>query len=137
MIYNKEVIVKKLNKLFSYIGPTLADKVPKNTSNFESYMKSINTSMKEVKLNINELRNAFSFPKSNKCAGIDNINVNVIKAVFDIIEPSLFYIFNLSLESGIVPEKLKIAKIIPIFKSGDDTIMSNYKPISYHVSENC
>ncbi|XP_065651069.1 uncharacterized protein LOC136079270 [Hydra vulgaris] len=130
MIYNKEAILKKLNKFFFDIGPMLADKIPKNTSNFEFYMKSTNISMKEVKLNISELRNAFNCLKNNKCAGIDKINVNVVKAVFDIIEPSLFYIFNLLLKSEIVPEKLKIAKIIPIFKSGDDTNMSNYRPIS-------
>ncbi|XP_065675503.1 uncharacterized protein LOC136091724 [Hydra vulgaris] len=130
MIYNKEAIVKKLNKFFFDIGPSLADKNPKNSSNFESYMKSTNTSMKEVKLNINELRNAFNCLKNNKCAGVYKISVNVVKAVFDIVEPSLFYIFNLSLKFGIVPEKLIIDKIVPIFKSGDDTNMSNYRPIS-------
>jgi hypothetical protein len=36
----------------------------------------------------------------------------------------------LSLSSGIVPTQLKIAKGIPIFKSGDQTAMDNYRPIS-------
>jgi hypothetical protein len=36
----------------------------------------------------------------------------------------------LSIETGIVPDKMKIARIIPIFKSGDNRLFSNYRPIS-------
>ncbi|XP_065658022.1 uncharacterized protein LOC136082540 [Hydra vulgaris] len=130
MISNKETIVEKLNDYFLEVGPNLASKIPKNTTNFKSYIKPTNISIKEVSLNITEVRNAYNSLKNNKSAGIDQISVNVVKAIFDIIEPSLFHIFNLSIQSGIVPEKLKIAKISPIFKTGDNTIMSNYRPIS-------
>ncbi|XP_065665414.1 uncharacterized protein LOC136086848 [Hydra vulgaris] len=130
MISNKETIVEKLNDYFLEVGPKLADKIPKNTTNFESYIKPTNISMKEVNLNTSEVRNAFNSLKNNKSVGIDQISVNVVKAIFDIIEPSLLHIFNLSIKSGIVPKKLKIAKISRIFKTGDDTIMSNYRPIS-------
>ena len=38
--------------------------------------------------------------------------------------------FSLSLKKGIFPEKMKIAKVSPIFKKGDKSILSNYSPIS-------
>ena len=38
--------------------------------------------------------------------------------------------FNLSISSGIYPSKLKIAKVIPIFKKGDSKSINNYRPIS-------
>ena len=47
------------------------------------------------------------------------------------IAPQLTRIFNLSLESGVIPTNLKTAKIIPIYKGkGDIDSCSNYRPIS-------
>ena len=42
----------------------------------------------------------------------------------------LEHIFNLSLLDGIVPQNMKIAKVLPIFKKGDPLVFSNYRPIS-------
>ena len=47
-----------------------------------------------------------------------------------IIAMPLSHIINCSLISGIVPSKLKIAKVIPIFKNGHRKDMYNYRPIS-------
>jgi len=46
----------------------------------------------------------------------------------DLIEP-LVYIYN-HFKTGCVPVSLKIAKVIPIFKKGDNSNPSNYRPIS-------
>ena len=42
----------------------------------------------------------------------------------------LTHIINMSLSTGIVPNDLKIAKVIPIFKKGEQDLVSNYRPIS-------
>ena len=39
-------------------------------------------------------------------------------------------IFNTSFLTGIVPEKFKMARVIPIFKKGSQTSLNNYRPIS-------
>jgi hypothetical protein len=39
-------------------------------------------------------------------------------------------ICNKMFTSGVYPDRLKIAKIIPVFKTGDPMITSNYRPIS-------
>ena len=42
----------------------------------------------------------------------------------------MHHVFNLSITNGVVPLQLKIAKIVPIFKSGLKTNIDNYRPIS-------
>jgi len=46
-----------------------------------------------------------------------------------LVEP-LVYLYNLSLEQGVLPDDLKIAKVIPLFKKGEHALPSNYRPIS-------
>lgn len=86
--------------------------------------------MEHSSLTRQELRNALNSLKINKSAGIDEINVNVVNSIFDIIEEPLFHIFDLSLKRGRCPDELKIAKVTPIFKAGDESEVSNYRPIS-------
>ena len=38
---------------------------------------------------------------------------------------------NQSLTTGIFPDNLKLAKVIPLFKKGDPTSLNNYRPISF------
>ena len=77
-----------------------------------------------------KLSNICSSLKTTKSVGQDNIAMQVIKNTFDIISAPLANIINLSLSQGLFPEKLKIAKLIPVFKSGETQHFINYRPIS-------
>ena len=67
---------------------------------------------------------------SDSDAGIVNINASVIKKVINEIKHPLEHIFNCSLRYGIFPDKLKISKIVPLFKQGCKQNLNNYRPIS-------
>ena len=68
--------------------------------------------------------------KSKNSSGHDNINSKFFKLIKqDIISP-LVILFNKSLETGVVPDLMKLAEIIPIYKSKDKTLLNNYRPIS-------
>ena len=54
----------------------------------------------------------------------------IIKKSFDLLANPLVNIINLSLSTGIFPDKLKTAKIIPIFKTGNKQLFTNYRPTS-------
>ena len=66
----------------------------------------------------------------NKATGPDNIPNKVLKMAVEILSPSLSAIFNRSLSMGIYPDDWKMARVLPIFKSGDKDDIGNYRPIS-------
>ena len=66
----------------------------------------------------------------DSAAGWDELKPSIIKTVKDSIKIPLAHIGNLSFDTGIFPVKLKIAKIVPIFKSGDECTFTNYRPVS-------
>lgn len=59
-----------------------------------------------------------------------NIDMIIIKNVIEEIVEPLTYIFNLSFQSGKFPNKMKIAKIIPVYKKGDRHYFTNYRLVS-------
>ena len=67
--------------------------------------------------------------KSNS-AGIDGINLKTFKSVMCYLMPCLVHIINLSLQTGIFPDALKRAKVIPLHKGGSKLEIENYRPIS-------
>ena len=61
---------------------------------------------------------------------MDNIPLKLLTKIGDIISTPLSLIVNQSLCSGSFPSKLKLAKVIPIFKKNDNKKFDNYRPIS-------
>ncbi|XP_073235694.1 uncharacterized protein [Porites lutea] len=58
------------------------------------------------------------------------ITKGLLKSSLSLICAPLTYIINLSLNSGVVPQEMKIARVIPLFKSGDKSLFTNYRPVS-------
>ena len=59
-----------------------------------------------------------------------DISPRILKLFTHIIAPLLTTLFNNCLRLGIFPDELKIARIIPLYKSGDKSDITNYRPIS-------
>ena len=60
----------------------------------------------------------------------DYIFADVVKSVSDEIFVILKHIFNIFLAKEVFPDKLKIPRVTPIFKKGNNTLVTNYRPIS-------
>jgi hypothetical protein len=56
--------------------------------------------------------------------------MHLIKNVCYEIAVPLAHIFQLSIETGIFPDKFKASRVVPIFKQGDPKICDNYCPIA-------
>jgi len=119
-ISDPNLIANKFNSFFANVGPELAKKIPPVFDNFKHFLPLSNlnsiflnpTDNLEIKQIIMALKNSYS-------KGHDNLSVNTIKTCSDQLAGPLSMIFNKSIEEGIVPDDLKIAKIIPIYKSDD------------------
>ena len=86
--------------------------------------------MQYKSISINELRDAFLSLKLNKSPGYDKISFNVIKKCFSDLCELLKHVFNLSIETGVLPGKLKIACVSPVYKTGGSSDLTNYRAIS-------
>ena len=68
--------------------------------------------------------------KSNASPGYDEITPKLLKLTLPLISEVLLDIFNSSFRNGIFPSRMKIAKVVPIFKKGNRSDVNNYRPIS-------
>ena len=57
------------------------------------------------------------------------INCALLKECISFIVKPVCHIANSSFEMGIFPERMKIAKVIPIFKSEKKDSFTNYRPV--------
>ena len=67
---------------------------------------------------------------ATKATGLDCIGPRLLKIASSVITPSITYIINKSIESGVSPCTWKYAKVKPLFKTGDKDSVNNYRPIS-------
>ncbi len=77
-----------------------------------------------------EILAAIASLQSKKSIDFTGLSTFFIKQFSYEIAKPLQHIINLSLSNSIVPSQMKIAKIVPIHKSGPRTSMDNYRPIS-------
>ena len=62
--------------------------------------------------------------------GHNEINTMSLRLSNNLIAQPLAHICNLSLTEGIFPHQLKIANVIPIYKSDDPMLFNHYRPVS-------
>ncbi len=66
-----------------------------------------------------------------KAVGPYSIPIKSVKAsTKNVMAKPLEILFNTSFSTGIVPEKVELAKVLPVFKKGHHSNLNNYRPIS-------
>ena len=63
-------------------------------------------------------------------SGWDQILPRVVKSTYQNFIVPITHVMNLSIINGVVPNEFKVAKVVPIYKSGDRRLINNYRPVS-------
>ena len=128
---NPQDISNKLNEFFVNIGPELAANIHNTGKNYYDYLKDVIPSSMYFKpileMDIMKIINSLI---QVKVPVMIISGILLLKRVANEIVKPLTMIFNLSISTGIVPEMLKIAKVVPIYKKDDAEKFSNYRPVS-------
>lgn len=126
---NEEVVANAFNNYFTTIVPSLkqdsfgCDLFSEYNTIYDVYFDKFECNYIDVVKCIKSMKN------KNSC-GNDGITIYIIKKNIEIFSSLLFNIFKKSLDQGIVPIEFKTATVVPIYKAGDVTECSSYRPIS-------
>ena len=124
-------IANEFNHFFANIGPNLANSINHAGHDFHYYLRDQNPHTCFLKpTDEEEIDKIIGKLSRNKSPGYDNIGPNIIKNVAKEILYPLKLIFNNSLKHGIVPQDMKIAKVVPIHKKDNPEVFGNYRPVS-------
>ena len=127
---NEKDIAEGFNSYFVNVGYNLCKSIPICNRSFSDFMPNDNPNSIFLRpADGNEIENIIRSLKK-KSPGWDGINALIVKESYSIFSDAFTEIINKSLYEGIFPDELKIAKVTPLYKSEDEMLFSNYRPVS-------
>lgn len=139
-ISNLDITADALNTHFLTLVDTIVDsslstnstdfKVPEVLNQFCKEKNHPSDSFRIPTVTVSEVEQLIYKLNSKKSMDTDNLNSLILKMSLPYIVESLTYVYNLSIEKNVFPSVFKNAKIIPIPKSKDTSVLDNYRPIS-------
>ena len=128
-IDNDDLMAETFNEYFCSIGNNLELAIPPSIHDPLQYLSNTNSSFYlypvgplEVEHHLNNLKNS----KQN----IDSISVSILKSHSHFLSYIFSDLINNCFQTGKFPRTLKRAIVLPLFKKGDRTCVSDYRPIS-------
>ena len=130
MVTDKLEIAFNFNNFYVNIGKKLSNDIPTNSGDPLSYIKSaVPNSIFVESVDESEIKNICKSMKDCS-SGWDQILSKVVKLTYQNFIVPITHVMNLSIIDGVVPTELKVAKVVPIYKSGDRRLINNYRPVS-------
>ena len=137
---NKNKLVKDsshipnfVNEHFTTVGSKLASKIPSSQQHYLEFVSKKTSPMPSFffhPITYDCVKSEILSLPNNKSHGWYSSPIKLLKCWIDIIAPVLSEVFNTSISLGRYPTKLKLSRIVPVFKSDDETDPNNYRPIS-------
>ena len=77
-----------------------------------------------------EVKDILSTLKLGKASGPDNVNNRILKEATVPLSNPLCDLFNYSMSKCVCPNLWKKANVSPLYKKDDQSLVSNYRPVS-------
>ena len=136
-IHNDEVIKTRseiaagFNNFFTTIAQHLNDKLPSSNIKMEKYLpQNKYRGLKLQEIEATDLFKIIEGMRPKVSCGEDKCSNKILKHIIQVIWEPLLELINHSLSTGIVPPEWKVAKIVPVYKSKNKSLYTNYRPIS-------
>ena len=123
-------IAETFNNYFANVGNELSKQVPPTIKRPEDYLEPKSSTFEFKMISTCEVESVLKKLKTSKSSGQDKISIKLLKDSTDVSLTYLTHIYNCSLLSGIFPDGWKLARVSPVYKSGDKQECENYRPIS-------
>ena len=124
-------IATVLNQFFTTAPQKIVDDLPASTGPPEVYFNNpVSFSFSSSPVSQAEIVTAASQLLPKKSEDFNGLSMFFIKKLMHVLSLPLLHLIAKSLDTGVIPNQLKIAKVVPIFKSGDRTSPDNYRLIS-------
>ena len=125
------VIANIFNEFFVNVSHDITKNIPRTVKSPMNVMGSrVGHSFFTAPSVPSEISDIISYLKFGKSLGPNSIPMKILKILSPLISPLLSQIINESFQTGIFPDKMKLAKVIPLFKKGYVLTASTYRPIS-------
>ena len=125
------VISNAFCKHYSNIAVHLASNIPESTITYIEFLTGDYPAVKilypTTESEVRKIIPSFTLMRTTGLDGFSNIHLKKLKK--DIVKP-ITKLINKSFQTGTFPDALKIAKIIPTYKSKEMNLINNYRPIS-------
>ena len=130
-VYGATNIANSFNSYFANIGANLTPNIPITNHSFREFLPPpMPNSIFVEPLTPVSVYNLIKSIKPKKSKDIDDLSMYLISLVAEGICAPLSSIYNLSIQTGVFPDKLKISKTIVIHKSGSLSIMDHHRGVS-------
>ena len=123
-------VTECFNDYFSGVGSKIANSVGEGNFKYDEFMIKTTDTFHFQTIDTYTVFHMLLSISASKATGLDKIPAKILKIAAPVIAQSLTNLFNYSIQTEIFPTEWKVAKIIPLHKSGPKNIVDNYRPIS-------
>ena len=131
--YSGKTIVNTMAKYFANVGNNFANKIPKSSRSVANYLEFLQSNSQTLFFTPSteeEILKIINDLPSKRSSGVDNISNVLLKELSHIIFKPLCILTNSSMQTGIFPDLMKLAEVIPLYKGKSRESETNYRPIS-------